>query len=219
MRYRLAAILAAVMLLGCNEVYSEHPWFTAADEAGAPRLRDGLWAVLESPDCQFDQSQPPEKWPKCAEAMVVEGGRLLSMDWTTDSAGQRKLDSMDLAEILLAAGNPRILQFRSLGKEGDPADKADKLYLYLGIRPSAQDAEGRITAFTRWLVQCGPLPPAAGASDITKRPFRGLTVSGSECTASSVQTLRSAAVRSESLPGRSGHPETPPARWIREGSS
>jgi len=219
MRWKLAAMAAPVLVLGCNEVYSDHPWFTAADAAGAPRLRDGLWAVMETPDCQLDQSQPAEKWPDCAEAMVVEGDRLLSMDWTTDSdSGLRKLDGVDVAETVLAAGNPRVLQFHALGKEGaEGGAKADKLWFYVGVRPTAQDAAGRITGFSRWLVQCGPLAPGAGTSDITRRPFRGIAVEGKDCTATSAQALRNAAARSETLPGKSGRPDTPPARWIREG--
>ncbi len=221
MRWRHAAILAPAMLLGCNVIYSERPWFTEADAAGAPRLKDGLWAVMESTDCRLDESQPPEKWPDCAEAMVVEGNRLLSMEWTSAPAtGERGPERADVAEAILASGTPRVLQFHALGKEGDEGgDKADKMWFYLGVRPTAQDATGSITGFNRWLVNCGPLPPGASASDITSRPFRGIAIDGKDCTATSVAALRNAAARSERLPGKSGKPEIMPARWIREGRS
>lgn len=221
MRWKLAAILAPGLLLGCNDVFSDHPWFTAADAAGAPRLRDGLWAVLDTPDCQFDQTQSPDKWPECADAMVVEGDRLLSLSWTSDAEnGGRRPDGVDVAEIILATGTPRVLQFHALGKEGEEGGaRADKIWFFVGIRPTAQDSSGRITGFNRWVVQCGPLPTGAGTSDVSKRPFRGIAVDGKDCTATSAQALRNAAARSERLPGKSGQPDTPPARWIREGRS
>lgn len=221
MQWKLVAIMAPALLLGCNVVYSEHPWFTEVDAAGAPRLKDGLWAVMETSDCRFDENQPPEKWPDCADAMVVEGDRLLSMEWTSDPvSGGRKPERADLAETVLAAGNPRVLQFHALGKEGDEdGGKADKMWFYLGIRQTSQDASGRITGFNRWLVNCGPLPPGASAMDITKHPFRGIAIDGKDCNATSVSALRNAAAGSERLPGKSGQPDIMPARWIREGRS
>jgi hypothetical protein len=218
MRRKLAAILAPALLLGCNVVYSEHPWFTSANAAGAPRLRDGLWVVMDTPDCRLDESQPPEKWPECAEAMVVEGDRLLSLNWTSDPVtGARKRDGADVAETVLAAGNPRVLQFHALGKEGEEGGtKADKMWFYLGIRMTSRDTSGRITGFNRWVVNCGPTPPEGDATGATRHPFHGIAVDGKDCTATSVSALRNAAARSERLPGKSGRPDIVPARWVGE---
>ncbi len=216
MRKTIAVLIAPMLLVGCNILFSDHPWFSDADSAGASPLRNGLWAVMDRPDCQFDENLPASQWPECADAMVVDGNRLLSMNWTTDdSGGNRRIASTDVGEVVLAAGNPRVLQFHALGKEGDES-KPDKLWAYVGVRPTAQDTSGRITAFNRWIVMCGP-PAPPGGPDITRRPFRGITIQGSDCTATSQSALRNAAARSERLPGKNGKPETPPAHWVREG--
>lgn len=217
MRWKMAALIVPVLLIGCNMVVSDRPWFSETDAAGAPALRDGLWVMLEDADCRFDDSLPADQWPECAGALTVEGNRLTSREWDQPEAGgPRTLSSTDRAEIVLAAGNPRIMQFRSLGKAGDNG-KEDSGWFYVGIRPTAQDASGRITAFNRWLVQCGP-PPPPGGRYVTRHPFRGLTVMGSDCTATSLAALRNAAARSERLRNSKGQIDTPPAHWVREGN-
>ncbi|MGE3692531.1 MAG: hypothetical protein AB7F98_14245 [Novosphingobium sp.] len=219
MRYTLAVLIVPVLLAGCNFLYSESPWFTPADAEGAPRLRDGLWAVLDNAECTFDDKLPANEWPGCAGAMVVEGDSMSTLEWLSDEEGVRNPHpSIDTADVVLAAGNPRIIQYQATGKSGNSDRKPEDQYFYAGMRPTAHDAQGRITAFNRWIVLCGPLPPP-GKPDVTERPFKGLTIRGTECTANSVAALRNAAKRSERIPDRAGQIETPPARWVREGRS
>ena len=61
----LIALAAASLLGGCNMVMSETPWFSVADQTGAPQLREGVW-VEPGANCAFIKDDPVDKWPTCA---------------------------------------------------------------------------------------------------------------------------------------------------------
>lgn len=212
---RWIVLFAALPLLGaCNFVATTEPLFGPADAANAPVLRDGLW-LTESADCRVDTRKPVQRWPECAEWGLVRGGERLDFSAAEKGAPAE----WESTSFLLASGEPRIMQMAqaSTGKDGKPVTS----YLYAGVIPTAQDSDGRITAFRSWMVQCGPPPKGEGKTkdDQTDAPFPGLILNqadGSEgsipagCTTSDPQALRNAAVASQGL-------EPPYAvRWIRD---
>jgi hypothetical protein len=83
----LRLLLVCLLLLGlpaCNRVITPTPLFTAADAAGAPRLRDGIWLMEEAVDpddeaCVFNLRRSVKRWPDCADwALIREGGVVMS---------------------------------------------------------------------------------------------------------------------------------------------
>jgi hypothetical protein len=171
---RIAASVAILLgLSGCNIVVSEDPWFTAADAAPAPVLRDGLWLAAES-DCRFDDARPAEQWPDCADAFFVRGEERWSMQWDTDAGDKprRTFAGWEPADpfsdtLFVASGDHLIMQAQTQGEPADPppdggdagAGKADsRAYIYGAIRPGQLDDEGKVLAFETWFIQCGPLP-------------------------------------------------------------
>lgn len=245
---RLLVLLISSLLLGActNMVRSEAPWFGPADSAGAPPLRDGVWAA-DDPNCPFDANLPLERWPACAQGRVVQGGEELTLDSFTSQDGRGRLKRVDYdwssEAFVLAAGAPRIHQ-RACGaprggveavaeepaKEGAmPAPSVDGsaidgavtrlVYCYAGLRPDALDAEGRIVAFTTWPIWCGPFPQRAegeAGPNVTEAPFPGLSVVGEHCVAADVAALLAAATASETLE-LSGPLGPTRFRWIRNG--
>ena len=210
------ALLAALMLSlgGCNLVVSQHPWFSADDALGAPLLRDGLWVMTDDPDCKVREAKPAERWPECADMIVVRGQEWLSL------RGERKDGTneykWDAGPVLIAHGSPPILQIRPRGSD-DPNDSA---FTYAALRPLSFDKNGKATALDLWAAQCGPLPNKAdskrseGEADaryVTDRPFPGLTVMDDNCTADSIASLRNAAALSEALGNHSQ------MHWVRDG--
>jgi hypothetical protein len=168
----LAAILPG--LSGCNMVVSEEPWFSAADAAPAPVLRDGLWRSTES-DCRFEETKPAEQWPDCADAVFVRGEERWSMRWKdTDERGRHRRTFAGWQSgnplhdgLAVPNGDHLIVQFRSDGApDASPSDAADHgageaetpSYMYAAIRPAEYDGEGKATVLETWGVQCGPLP-------------------------------------------------------------
>lgn len=213
---RWIALLLALPLLGaCNLVVTADPTFTAADAAGAPALREGLW-VSEEANCRFDSRKPVQKWPRCASWYLVRGG-----EFQTFGKGDKgEPPGWTSMPYVLAAGEPRIMQLDLTGSNAGDSEP-QPLFVYLGLAPTAWDEAGRITAEQSWLVQCGPPPlDAKGKPDplaVTDRPFPGLIVNtgsdpkhGATCTPRDVQALRNAAVASRTL-------EPPTAnRWVRD---
>jgi hypothetical protein len=202
-----AALLAlALMLGGCNLVYSEHPLFTWQDATGAPALRPGVWLELDA-KCRFDETAPTTRWPKCAEWVLVGPDQVRGPEG--DPPVWRAFD------YVLAAGEPRVLQV-ALPNEATPAPLP---YVYLGLEALRLDAEGRIVQYQAWNVQCGPPPPdAPGAPhpSLTKSPLPGLKPAPDaehqdNCLADSVQAVRWAARASAGW----GDPRT--WRWVRDG--
>ncbi|MDQ0462438.1 hypothetical protein QO010_000186 [Caulobacter ginsengisoli] len=210
-------LLAAVLLLGaCNQMTSTQPLFSAADAAGAPALKDGLW-LTDEPDCRVDVRKPVQKWPVCARWYVVRGGEVLNFH-AADRDSPAEWETMS---FLLASGEPRIMQADIRGVLNQ-ADKPVPMFMYLALTPTVLDSEGRITAQNWWMVLCGPPPlDARGKPDPaaqTKAPFAGMTLIKAEgekgfdadCTASDRGSVRAAAVASQALgPVKAD-------RWIRD---
>lgn len=189
--------LAALLLAGCNMVMARTPLFGPADSAGAPRLRSGLW-VAADPACRFDPKAPISAWPDCAEPTRIQEGR-----------GQLLFGDKDEGPVLLAKGDPAILQFQT----GDPGE--DRIYVFAGLRPTRTDWFGLVVEFDMWGVACGPPPPPDARNPdgtrrwVTLEPGPGLTLEEGGCVAHSADAVRAAATASE---GRAS-PER--FRWLR----
>jgi len=215
---RRLSVLAAICLLAaglsaCNLVTTSEPMFTAADAAGAPALREGLWANIE-PDCKVDLKKPASRWPSCAEGFVIQDGMLFSQDEASDK-DQR-------AGFILASTDPRILQIKLTGEDGN-ADQVG--YFYFGVDPLKFDAQGRILEFTAWLVLCGPPPPKDYKLPDGERrygtlePFAGMIMDEalSDCSPVDENALAPAAAASLKLdPQASGGAAS---RWVRDGKN
>lgn len=245
---RILVLLFSSLLLGActNMVRSERPWFSPADAASAPPLRDGVWAAV-GPDCPFDTNLPLERWPTCAEGRVVRSGEELGLNSFTSKDAQGRLKHVDYdwssEAFVLAAGAPRIHQRTCGAPRGaveavaeEPAEEGATplpsverppiedavsrlVYCYAGLRADALDAEGRVVAFTTWPIWCGPFPQRAegeGGPNVTDAPFPGLAIVGEHCVAEDVAALRAAATASETL--KLTGPLGPTRfRWIRDG--
>jgi hypothetical protein len=229
----IVALALSTGLAGCNLVVSEEPWFTAADAAPVPVLRDGLWLQAD-PGCRVDEAEPAERWPECAQAIFVRGKERWTMRWDQEPGRRRRSfagwesDNVELSDALLIEnGDHLIVQDPPPAQVTQAAEVGEReVYTYAALRPVRHDDRGEVTAIKLWLVQCGPLPEQkherAGrsrrdddaeqaASYVTDRPFPGLTVVDNDCLATSDEALRNAAVLSEAL----GQPFE--MRWLREG--
>jgi hypothetical protein len=209
---RIASVIAAAGLLGgCNMVMSETPWFSAADQAGAPIVREGVWAGPAT-DCVFNKDDPADQWPACANGVVLRGDQLREQLGSANGG--------DVVTFVLAAGDPAIWQFHIPLDPKVAAEEPAPQYVYIAFVPTAKDHDGRVVAFRDWTVQCGPPTQnksgKLGGGDIkdfpTKTPFAGLKMSGSDCTADSKDALFNAARLSETL-----SPPDPEMRWLRDG--
>lgn len=227
--FRLVGAGAVALALGgCNIVISETPMFTAADAAGAPGFRPGLWTKVD-PACSFDPAAKASTWPKCADPMVLEADRMVDPS---------KPDQV--IPYVLASGKPRVMQIHvpSPDKGKDAIGKAISAqmagYFFIGVEPVRTDEAGRITEAVTWLSLCGPPPPEPkepkGAADYaTRRPFKGLTVDPEtgNCAPADAAAVRRAAAETRGLK------RPPPAakeaksdsmafepqsiRWVRDG--
>ena len=194
----VALALAGSGLAGCNMVHSSRPMFSAADAAGGPVFRDGVWASPE-PRCQFDPNKPVETWPKCAN-------------------GSAHFDMKPVESYLTVSGDPAIVQLRSVG------DDQAVNYLYAAVTPMRTDAEGRVVAFKAWVVLCGPpnkgpaMSRAGKALTLkhagTRHPLAGLTMDadGDNCTPADPSAVRAAAVAS-----RAWAEDLKVVAWVRDG--
>lgn len=149
--FRNAVILMAALWLGaCSTVGSDTPLFVAADTAGAPVLRPGLWAA-PSRGCRFSSKADAAKWPDCANGAVIGAHSLL---------GGRRDPNGAFTEVLpftLASGEPPVMQI-----ETPPGhDLRGPKFVYVGVRPLASDEEGEIVKARIWLALCAP-PVVAG---------------------------------------------------------
>lgn len=225
MQRLLLVLAAALMLGGCNMVYAEQPLFTAADAAGAPAMRPGLWSKRAA-DCVFDGAKPIADWPECADPVLV----------TADRMGDPGKPDKQGAYIL-AGGDPRVLQMEL---EMDPDKPA--IWIFVGVKPLKTDAEGRITEARTWMVLCGPPPPprpetpdaaipenetpeqaeariqadiaATVAAGVTREPLPGLEVKEGMCVARERDPVRNAA--RASLAWDDGEPSI--IYWVRDGT-
>ena len=129
---RLACLLALALLTGCNLVITHKPMFTAADGAGAPSLRPGLWRMEIGEDkCQVDESRPLSEWPSCGGGMVVGAGTVSYFDRDGDTP-VFKTDP-----LVLAAGQPILGQVK-LSLSGSIKLTGDA-YAYVAVRPTKLD--------------------------------------------------------------------------------
>jgi hypothetical protein len=215
---RAALLLLALFgLSACNIVVTKAPLFTAADEAGAPPMKPGVWA-FDDPTCTFDQGKPITQWPDCAGGAVFRPGEITGHD-TKDGK-----DKWDHVPFVLAAGNPRIAQvmFQTEVSADQPhpagMKTGDMPFGYAGVLPTASDGDGRITAITYWLVQCGPPPPPQARNNGrmalgTLHPLPGMVMKRGDpmCTTASRTALTAAAKAS-----RAWADKPMKAHWVRE---
>ncbi|HEX4846954.1 MAG TPA: hypothetical protein VFV30_02325 [Novosphingobium sp.] len=223
------ALLAAAALLplsACNFVVSEQPWFTAAS---GPQLKDGLWANLDSPNCAFDPASPITDWPKCASPMMIRGSVYSgppSGEAAEAPGALTDASKWQPIEHVLVEGDPQIDQIAiplDMTKQapGAAGREMKPIHLYLAVRPTAKDAEGRITEAQRWPVLCGPMPKKPREKNgvpifTSDRPYKGIRVKDEFCMAESAAALRAAAVSSE-VAAKEGGFTIVTSRWIRDG--
>jgi len=240
---RLFALLVLALLLdGCtNRVFSEKPWFDSASAVPALVLRDGLW-LTDDPECKVRETDPAERWPKCADWGVHRAGQSLRPQWTKS----RKFNSshwdygdwsVDEDQGLLVAGDPMINQESDCalgtgekaeeairGKvkpasedKGDPrpdAEESKTKYCYDAVRLEV-DGQGRIVSFEGLPVLCGPPPDDSSKSNVTSQPWPGVTIVKENCTVASEAVLRDVARRSYELAKERGFAQR--AHWVRDG--
>ena len=166
--------------------------FSAADAAGAPSLRGGVWAAPER-GCDFDPNTPVDSWPNCANG-VPNGFGL--------KPGEA---------LMLIPGVPMIVQYRQVN------DGREVQYFFGGMRPLASDGAGRVIAAQYWTIQCGP-PRRRTRRDAphgTLHPLPGLVMDpdGDDCTPRSAEAIRAAA-----LPSRAWSQPVQTLHWVRDGN-
>jgi hypothetical protein len=202
------ALSLALLLGGCNVVTSKTALFIPSDQAGALRLRPGVW-VRPDANCVFDPAGPVTTWTSCANAMLVR---------PNDIADPQ--DPHQSASYTIAAGDPPIVQI-------DDITRSPPIFYFQGLRPLKFDAQGQIVEARLWNVQCGPPepPPAHGATAYrpTKAPLPGLEMDtdGMNCEANDALAVRRAARASLAWPQsdlwpRSADGESIPIRWVRD---
>ena len=210
-RARPAVLLfafAALSLGGCNLVMSKTPVFTAADAAGAPVLKPGIW-VAPDKDCDFDPTDDPIMWPDCEHAAGV------GTDAVFDPANPN-----DRRPYVLASGDPRVLQFYVDLATLHPSSEhvgPQLTYIFFGVKPRARNSAGQITSAEVWFIQCGPPPPknADGTvnSDqtVTAKPLPGMTMNDKGCTPAD-----KAAVHGAAGPSRAWDADHKVYHWFRD---
>ena len=196
----LCLALVLVALGACNAVTSERPLFGAGSGADAPALRTGVWVMAED-GCKVAVRAPISTWPDCANGFVLGESELSG--GVVDKAGSFQR----MASYLKVGGDPLMLQI--IPTRGRTSD--EPAILYVGWRPTAADAEGRITQARVWL----PLCSMPGTEDRALQP--GLISVGKDrpCLATSASALRQAARQSETWAfGAQASGLT--ARWVRD---
>ena len=97
------------------------------------------------------------------------------------------------------------------------------IYLFIAVKPTAQDGEARITKAEAWFIQCGPPPPKPkdGSPDTndpkaygTKHPLPGMVMDNGECSPKD-----KAAVRGAAGPSRAWADPVMEMRWVRGGEN
>lgn len=199
---RLIGLCLMLLLGACNRVITDTPLFSAADSAGAPALRDGVWLIGESEGCRVDVRKPVNRWPDCASWMIVRDGALTGLD-----REKGKAPRWTSIPYVLAAGEPPVLQLAMLEEEVPG-------YWYFGFEATRTEADGRVSAFTIWPVQCGPPPPPPSGegepSYVTREPLPGMTIREQNCT-----TDQPGAVRAAAGASRAWEPDPDTARWVK----
>ncbi len=192
----LTLLAAATALAGCaNQVYSEAKLFSDADSVGAKPLRAGLW-LRPSPKCRFHEAKPVQRWPKCADWVLVRPGQLLFLK-EAEGKAPAEWNAMD---ITLIAGDPELAQ-------SPQSDDSLTSYYFSALRPVRSDEQGRIVELRYWSVLCGP--PKDGK--LTDHPLAGLEIKESNCIARDPGSVRTAAKASEAWEN-----PTTSAHWVRD---
>jgi hypothetical protein len=204
------ALTAAWLSLGlgaCSIVTSQAPLFSAADGAGAPKFKPGVWSMPDN-NCDFDPKSPPPTWPKCANATLVTGTTLGDVP----GGGASK----QTVTYLLAAGDPVVLQLQAPAER----DPTDPVFVYAGLRPTESDRKGRMTETKVWLALCAEPPSSEKALKAKPRPLPpGLKPgkSGPYCIADDKAVVREAVRRSEAWAFRKDPTAMGlTARWVRD---
>jgi hypothetical protein len=236
MRVVLILLAMALQAACSNRVISNTPWFTLADETGAPPLRPGVWVVHDTSEskCRFNERAPVERWPSCAHVLVVRPNEMLGLDRTqSDDRPSKTSFEWSTEAYILAAGSPRIVQNQDCHPDPSPTDAEavsaadppipkpaaektvseagdDQWFCYFAVKPTAFDAQGRIIAYLTWPILCGPPPPPSkpGESDEgdTLAPFPGLHLRKGNCTADNADVVRAAAKASEAIAADESYP-------------
>jgi len=213
------AILSLSLLSACNVVLTKEPLFTAADEAGAPPLRPGVW-LMQDPDCSVDETKPMTNWPDCAGGMIFKDGEAMGVSRKDGKT------SWERQPLVIAGGDPRIAQIRihldmSSGGARNVSGENASFYGYAALKVLKAGPGGRITAFSYWPVLCGPPPPPQkpdAKPDVafqlgTRKPLPGMEMKKGEavCTTTSVDALRGAAKASQAWAEK-----LMTAHWVRQ---
>ena len=193
MRFSNLLLLAACAAVSaCNMAMSDKPMFAEAERSSALVLEDGLWFRVD-PDCDVDVAGPKDKWPECADWVIISGSKAVKSS-DTKSADEEPQD------VFIADGMPPLIQAK-IEANGSPSG-----YGFLAFEPKGHSPAGRITDLEAWPVACGAEAGEAGTTaKIT--PYPGFS---DECRAESVQALRSAAGK-----GRSPSAELAEWKWVR----
>lgn len=199
----LVVALAAQLLVACTGVVSAKPWFGPADDAGAPRLSEGVWRVAQPADkpCAVDETRPLDSWPDCAMGLIVTGSQVKTMH--RGDGGQAQWDTLS---YVLAAADPPILQL-------EDTSGAAPSYVYIWLQPTRRSADGRVVQARGWRVLCAPPPPPDGWPSGQATLYPGLTARDGDCTAVSRDALAAAAKASQ----RDDPTEWTDVRWLRAG--
>lgn len=207
MRSILIAAVAVLSLAACNRVQTDHPLFATADAAGAPVLKDGVWLLEnksgfdlmidrdDASECRIDARKAPSRWPDCAVWLIVEGGQM-----RVPRRDEKNRLTWDLQLLTVTGGEPPILQV------GDVDEDGERTFTYYGMKPTTS-ADGKVTAFEAWTVDCGPPPPQGDGQPtryLTWELSPGLVAKGDNCTTESKDAVRTAATASTAwqTPGR-----------------
>ena len=206
----MPALLAAGMLAGCNVITSPTPLFFPKDAKGQAQLRPGVWTD-ERKGCDYDASQPIDRWPDCANVWVVRPGEVVGIK----DRGSPTRPSTAHYPIVLARGDPPVLQI------GDTDDPASTLYLFGGLKPLKYDDQGRIVEYKAWPTLCGPPPaqdPTGGkpTPSLSQHMIEGLTPDDKQqdCIAHDQRPVRISARESEAWGGEDQEGRDL-SRWVR----
>ncbi|QKG71182.1 hypothetical protein [Erythrobacter mangrovi] len=203
---KLALLSGSILLAGCNMVVSDEPWLTRGPDT--PVMKPGIWVSEGKPDCEYDLATPVESWPECADPAIIRAdGAFLTLN--------KETAKWRVNEVILGTDDPIVAQV-ALPEQITTTEADAPKYIYLAMRPTGQNAGGEITAIETWMMQCGPIDRVKVNSGdqnamVTKEPFDGLTVVGSNCHADSIAALTNAASQSEALADSKGA-----ARWVKE---